>query len=69
VSARSASTRIQVCVSEAQIACVLISTGVQLGTGAVQGVRRPSEVQGCELEQLLKDCYCRCAQSQKDSST
>jgi hypothetical protein len=38
---------------------------VQLGTGAVQGVRRPSEVQGCEPEQELKDCCCRCAQSRR----
>jgi hypothetical protein len=42
---------------------VLIHPQVQLGTGAMQGVHRPSEVQGCEPEQELKDCCCRCAQS------
>jgi hypothetical protein len=48
VSARSASTRIQGCVSEAQIVLLLFSfpQKVQLGTGAVQGVHRPSEVSG-----------------------
>jgi hypothetical protein len=38
---------------------------VQLGIGAVQGVRRPSEIQACEPEQELKDCCRRCAQSRR----
>jgi hypothetical protein len=42
---------------------------VQLSTGAVQGVRRPGEVQGCEPEQELKDCCCRCAQSRRRFNT
>jgi hypothetical protein len=60
VSARSALTR-----GSDSLAFVLIHPKVQLGTGAVQGVRRPSEVQGCEPEQELKDCCCRCAQSRR----
>jgi hypothetical protein len=38
---------------------------VQLGTGAVQSVRRPSEASGvCNLNDLLRDCCCReCAES------
>jgi hypothetical protein len=63
VSARSALTE-----GSDSLAFVLIHPKVQLGTGAVQGVRRPSEVQGCEPEQELKDCCCRCAQSRKDST-
>jgi hypothetical protein len=60
VSARSALTR-----GSGSLAFVLIHPKVQLGTGAVQGVRRLSEVQGCEPEQGLKDYYCRCVQSRR----
>jgi hypothetical protein len=36
---------------------------VQLGIGAVQGVHRPREVQGCKPEQGLKDSCCKWVQS------
>jgi hypothetical protein len=39
---------------------------VQLGTGAVQGVRRPSKsLRVANLSEELKDCCCRCAQSRR----
>jgi hypothetical protein len=34
----------------------------------VQGVRRPSEVQGCETNQELKDCCCKSAQGRRNST-
>jgi hypothetical protein len=34
----------------------------------MQGVRRPSEVQGCEPEQELKDYCCRSAQGWRNST-
>jgi hypothetical protein len=47
VSARSASTRIQVCVSEAHIGLLLFSFPQSaVGTEAAQGVRRPTKVSG-----------------------
>jgi hypothetical protein len=60
VSARSVLTG-----GSGSLAFVLIHPKVQLGTGAMQGVRRPSEVQGCEPEQELKDYCCRCAGSKE----
>jgi hypothetical protein len=40
------------------------SPKVQLGTGAVQGVRRPSEVQGCEPEREIEGLLLQvCAES------
>jgi hypothetical protein len=39
---------------------------VQLGTGAVQGVCRPGKsLRVANLRGILKDCCCRCAQSQR----
>jgi hypothetical protein len=57
VSARSALTG-----GLGSLAFFLIHPMVQLDIGAMQGVHRLSEVQGCEPEQGLKDCCCRCEQ-------
>jgi hypothetical protein len=64
VSVRSALTK-----GSDRVSLFSFILGVQLGIGALQGLRRPSEIQGCEPEQELKDCCCKCAQSRKDSST
>ena len=46
------------------MAFVLISSKVQLSIGVMQSVRRTSEASGvCNLNELLRDCYCReCAE-------
>jgi hypothetical protein len=62
VSARSALTK----GSDGDNFCSHSPQKVQLGIGVVQGVHRPSEVQGCEPERQLKDYCCRSAQSRRD---
>jgi hypothetical protein len=57
-SARSALTK-----GSGSLAFVLIHPQLQLGTGAMEGVHRPSEFEGCEPKKELKDCFYRCAQS------
>jgi hypothetical protein len=67
LSARSALTRVQIFISERsdRIDFFLISSELQLGTGVVQSVRRPSEASRvCNLNDLLRDCCCReCTES------
>jgi hypothetical protein len=67
VPARSAveeSTRSALTKGLGSLSFVLIHPQVQLGTGAMQGVHRPSEFEGFEPKQELKDRFYRCAQSQ-----
>jgi hypothetical protein len=62
VSARSALTE----GSDRDSFCSHSSQKVQLGTGAVQGVRRPGKsLRVANLSEVLKDCCCRCAQSRR----
>jgi hypothetical protein len=70
VSARSASTRIQGCVSKAQIVLILFSFP-QSAVGHRSRARSAQakwSLRVVDLSEALRNCCCRCAQGRKDST-
>jgi hypothetical protein len=70
VSARSASTRIQGCISEAQIVLLLFSFP-QSAVGhrsRARSAQAEGSLRVANLSEALEDCCCSCAQSQRFST-